>query len=102
MLLRPPLLLHQLLWTALSTSHHVGLTDATVSQEVVVSYLPLSHIAAQMVDMWITLRVGGVTHFAQPDALKVRAPPSHTHTHPSPMASDITSLAPLRARWCRP
>nr|XP_057928889.1 long-chain-fatty-acid--CoA ligase ACSBG2 isoform X2 [Doryrhamphus excisus] len=57
-------------WTALSTSRHVSLTDATESQEVVVSYLPLSHIAAQMVDIWINMRVGGVTHFADPDALK--------------------------------
>lgn len=38
---------------------------------MVVSYLPLSHIAAQMVDIWITMRVGGATYFAQPDALKV-------------------------------
>ncbi|XP_061680044.1 long-chain-fatty-acid--CoA ligase ACSBG2 isoform X2 [Syngnathoides biaculeatus] len=59
-----------LTWTALSTSRHVGLTVATESQEVVVSYLPLSHIAAQMVDIWVTMRVGGVTHFADPDALK--------------------------------
>lgn len=66
--LHPP----QLTWTALSASRHVGLTDATRAQESVVSYLPLSHIAAQMVDMWLTMKVGGVTHFAQPDALKVR------------------------------
>ncbi|XP_019954091.1 long-chain-fatty-acid--CoA ligase ACSBG2 [Paralichthys olivaceus] len=59
-----------LTWTALSTIRHVGLKDATHTQEVVVSYLPLSHIAAQMVDIWVTMRVGGLTHFAQPDALK--------------------------------
>lgn len=59
-----------LTWTALSTSRHVHLTEASQSQEVVVSYLPLSHIAAQMVDIWVTMKVGGVTHFAQPDALK--------------------------------
>ncbi|XP_037553914.1 long-chain-fatty-acid--CoA ligase ACSBG2 [Nematolebias whitei] len=57
-------------WTALSTCKHVELNDATDSQEVVVSYLPLSHIAAQMVDIWVTMRVGGATFFAQPDALK--------------------------------
>lgn len=62
----------QITWTALSTGRHVSLTDATRAQEVVVSYLPLSHIAAQMVDIWVTMRVGGATHFAQPDALKVR------------------------------
>ncbi|XP_076860414.1 long-chain-fatty-acid--CoA ligase ACSBG2 isoform X2 [Brachyhypopomus gauderio] len=59
-----------LTWTALATAHHVCLTDADQSQEVVVSYLPLSHVAAQMVDIWITMRVGGATYFAQPDALK--------------------------------
>uniref|UniRef100_A0A8C6WZC9 Long-chain-fatty-acid--CoA ligase ACSBG2 n=1 Tax=Neogobius melanostomus TaxID=47308 RepID=A0A8C6WZC9_9GOBI len=59
-----------LTWTALSTSQHVQVTEASQSQEVVVSYLPLSHIAAQMVDIWVTMKVGGVTHFAQPDALK--------------------------------
>ncbi|KAM6922065.1 long-chain-fatty-acid--CoA ligase ACSBG2 [Xenentodon cancila] len=57
-------------WTALSTGKHVHLTDATEVQESVVSYLPLSHIAAQMVDIWVTMRVGGATYFAQPDAMK--------------------------------
>ncbi|KAJ8389604.1 hypothetical protein AAFF_G00118410 [Aldrovandia affinis] len=57
-------------WTALSTIKHVGLTYADVSQQVVVTFLPLSHVAAQMMDMWINMRVGGVTYFAQPDALK--------------------------------
>ncbi|KAM4628692.1 long-chain-fatty-acid--CoA ligase ACSBG2 isoform 2-T2 [Polymixia lowei] len=59
-----------LTWTALATSRHVRLTDATHTQELVVSYLPLSHIAAQMVDIWVTMKVGGATYFAQPDALK--------------------------------
>lgn len=48
------------------------LNDGTVSQEEIVSYLPLSHIAAQMIDIWLTMRIGGVAYFAQPDALKVR------------------------------
>ena len=37
----------------------------------VVSYLPLSHIAAQMLDIYIQITIGGTTFFAQPDALKV-------------------------------
>lgn len=61
----------QITWTAHSTSSHVRLTDATEAQESVVSYLPLSHIAAQMVDIWVTMKAGGATYFAQPDALKV-------------------------------
>ncbi|XP_039891054.1 long-chain-fatty-acid--CoA ligase ACSBG2 [Simochromis diagramma] len=59
-----------LTWTAYSTAKHVSLTAASQAQEVVVSYLPLSHIAAQMVDIWISMKIGGVTYFAQPDALK--------------------------------
>uniref|UniRef100_A0A4W5MJA9 Long-chain-fatty-acid--CoA ligase ACSBG2 n=2 Tax=Hucho hucho TaxID=62062 RepID=A0A4W5MJA9_9TELE len=59
-----------LTWTAFAVGRHVQLTEATKSQEIVVSYLPLSHIAAQMVDIWVTMKVGGATYFAQPDALK--------------------------------
>ncbi|KAM8874891.1 long-chain-fatty-acid--CoA ligase ACSBG2 [Spinachia spinachia] len=70
-------------WTALSTGRHVSLTDATQSQEVVVSYLPLSHIAAQMVDIWVTMRVGGATHFAQPDALKGSLVNTLKEVHPT-------------------
>ncbi|KAM9475249.1 long-chain-fatty-acid--CoA ligase ACSBG2 [Clarias gariepinus] len=57
-----------LTWTAFATARTLNLTEET--QQVVVSYLPLSHIAAQMVDIWITMRVGGAAYFAQPDALK--------------------------------
>ncbi|XP_068176512.1 long-chain-fatty-acid--CoA ligase ACSBG2-like [Antennarius striatus] len=57
-------------WTALSISRHANLKEPPQAQEVVVSYLPLSHIAAQMIDIWIIMKVGGKTCFAQPDALK--------------------------------
>jgi long-chain-fatty-acid--CoA ligase ACSBG len=36
----------------------------------VLSYLPLSHIAAQMIDVHAPMMLGGSTWFAQPDALK--------------------------------
>ncbi|XP_076465017.1 LOW QUALITY PROTEIN: long-chain-fatty-acid--CoA ligase ACSBG2-like [Babylonia areolata] len=35
-----------------------------------VSYLPLSHIAAQMLDIYVLIAFGGTAYFAQPDALK--------------------------------
>lgn len=40
-------------------------------KEEIVSYLPLSHVAAQMNDIWISMRFAATTSFAQPDALKV-------------------------------
>ena len=36
----------------------------------IVSFLPLSHVAAQMLDMHMPLQTGAQCHFAQPDALK--------------------------------
>lgn len=35
-----------------------------------ISYLPLSHVAAQMMDIHAALHCGLTVHFAQPDALK--------------------------------
>lgn len=52
-------------WTATTLIHSVKLTE-----EHIVSYLPLSHIAAQMVDIHAPLMVGATVWFAQPDALK--------------------------------
>jgi long-subunit acyl-CoA synthetase (AMP-forming) len=46
--------------------------DLKHGEEVVVSYLPLSHVAAQVNDMWLAMRFAAVTYFAEPDALKVR------------------------------
>ncbi|XP_075060767.1 long-chain-fatty-acid--CoA ligase ACSBG2 isoform X2 [Mixophyes fleayi] len=57
-------------WTATAAGKTVHLREATDQQEMVVSYLPLSHIAAQMIDIWLTMKYGGTTYFAQPDALK--------------------------------
>uniref|UniRef100_A0A0B8RRA7 Long-chain-fatty-acid--CoA ligase ACSBG2 n=1 Tax=Philothamnus irregularis TaxID=1899461 RepID=A0A0B8RRA7_9SAUR len=59
-----------LTWTARVAGHYVNLKAALESQECVVSYLPLSHIAAQMMDIWLPITFGVETYFAQPDALK--------------------------------
>ena len=42
-----------------------------VPGEVSISFLPLSHIAAQLVDIYIPITCGAAVYFAQPDALKV-------------------------------
>ena len=39
--------------------------------EQFVSYLPLSHIASQLVDIYVPLATAGTVWFAQPDAMKV-------------------------------
>ncbi|XP_069784019.1 long-chain-fatty-acid--CoA ligase ACSBG2 isoform X2 [Narcine bancroftii] len=59
-----------LTWTASTAGHVVNLQPATANQESIISYLPLSHIAAQMIDIWLSMKFGGTTYFAQPDALK--------------------------------
>jgi len=40
-------------------------------KEEIISYLPLSHVAAQILDIYIPLLYAGTVCFAQPDALKV-------------------------------
>ncbi|KAM9242671.1 long-chain-fatty-acid--CoA ligase ACSBG2 isoform 1-T1 [Dugong dugon] len=57
-------------WTAGAVSRDCNLSLAPEKQETVVSYLPLSHIAAQMLDLWIPMKIGAITYFAQPDALR--------------------------------
>uniref|UniRef100_A0A4W3IGX2 long-chain-fatty-acid--CoA ligase n=2 Tax=Callorhinchus milii TaxID=7868 RepID=A0A4W3IGX2_CALMI len=56
-------------WTSYCAGKMVG-ADILGEHERIVSYLPLSHIAAQMFDLWIPIRYGGTTFFADADALK--------------------------------
>jgi len=39
--------------------------------DVIVSYLPLSHAAGQLIDLCVPVCSGATVYFAQPDALKV-------------------------------
>ena len=59
-------------------------------EEVCISYLPLSHVAAQMLDIYMPLIYGGTCYFAQPDALKVR------HSPPGPLSSTLCVLWGLK------
>ncbi|XP_051517796.1 long-chain-fatty-acid--CoA ligase ACSBG2-like [Myxocyprinus asiaticus] len=54
-------------WTANAAG---SMTRLKMGDEELVSYLPLSHVAAQVNDMWICMRFAGTTSFAEPDALK--------------------------------
>ncbi|KAG8519050.1 Long-chain-fatty-acid--CoA ligase ACSBG2, partial [Galemys pyrenaicus] len=57
-------------WMAGAAAKDCCLSYASERQELVVSYLPLSHIATQMMDVWIPMKIGALIYFAQPDALK--------------------------------
>lgn len=50
--------------------YKVNLPSLRVAQEVVVSYLPMSHLAAQMLDIYLAVTILATVYFAQPDALK--------------------------------
>lgn len=56
-----------LTWTVKQAASMINFKYA---EEVVVSYLPLSHVAAQLVDMWTPVAYAMTTYFAEPDALK--------------------------------
>lgn len=54
-------------WTATMAGKQGRLAPAS---EELISYLPLSHVAAQILDIFIPLIYAGTVYFAQPDALK--------------------------------
>lgn len=56
-----------IIWSARTANKLVGMKDR---QEVVVSYLPLSHIAANMCDIWAIMYCCGTVVFADKMALK--------------------------------
>ena len=53
-------------------SRHLELTFSSFqpAAQIMITYLPLSHIAAQMLDMHMPMKTGCHIYFAQPDALK--------------------------------
>lgn len=56
-----------LTWDALTIVERLPLNRGG---EILVSYLPLSHVAAQIVDIYTVMMVGGVVYFADKNALK--------------------------------
>ncbi|CAI9717845.1 long-chain-fatty-acid--CoA ligase ACSBG2-like isoform X1 [Octopus vulgaris] len=56
-----------LTWTAHVVQQN---TPIEFGNEFILSYLPLSHVAAQLLDIYMTISAGASLYFAQPDALK--------------------------------
>jgi long-chain-fatty-acid--CoA ligase ACSBG len=54
-------------WTAMTASEVIKMRPF---REVMVSYLPLSHVAANMVDIWSTMATNGSVFFADKMAMK--------------------------------
>ena len=54
-------------WTCASAVATYNLVEG---EEVMISYLPVSHIVAQIADIWMVPSIGGTIHFADKDALK--------------------------------
>lgn len=44
--------------------------NVTPGNESIISYLPLSHVAAQILDIFLSMVLGATVHFADKDALK--------------------------------
>ena len=55
-----------LTWTARMSNDFL----MTTSNDIFLSYLPLSHSAAQMVDVWMAMSAGATVNFADRSALK--------------------------------
>ena len=69
------MILSNFLGVMLSHDNMTWITETTVNQlgleiETFLSYLPLSHIVAQMVDMFAIVRLGGTLFIADKNALK--------------------------------
>lgn len=69
-----------LLYVAKIGTEFEGMQNA---QESIISYLPLSHIAAQIVDIYACLTVAGTIYFAEKDALKGSLPRTLRQVRPT-------------------
>ncbi len=59
--------LSQLTWMCRRILSYVNTTSG---EEHMISYLPLSHVAPQLLDVYLPMATAGTCWFAQPDALK--------------------------------
>lgn len=55
-------------WTARSLANRLGVS--VESREVFMSYLPLSHMAGQIMDVFLSLSIAATVYFAEKDAIK--------------------------------
>lgn len=104
------------MWGATAVAH--SLTNMTFGGENLISYLPLSHIAAQMIDIFISINYAATVYFADKDALKgslvktlqeanptrfVGVPRVYEKIHEkmSAIGSQITGIKKLISTWAK-
>ncbi|XP_023572930.1 long-chain-fatty-acid--CoA ligase ACSBG2-like [Octodon degus] len=62
-------------WTTRATVQSLNCKCPPVGQEVLVSYLPLSYMCSQILDMWVAVAVGGTLYFSPQDAQRLGEAP---------------------------
>lgn len=67
-------------WTALASAERLC---AEKGKDRIISYLPLSHIAAQIVDIFIATSIAASVYFANKDALKGSLVNTMLEVHPT-------------------
>uniref|UniRef100_A0A667HC45 long-chain-fatty-acid--CoA ligase n=1 Tax=Lynx canadensis TaxID=61383 RepID=A0A667HC45_LYNCA len=68
---KPVMLSHDnITWTTETAAQTLSYKRPPEEQEVLVSYLLLSYLTAQLFDVWVSISVAGALYFAQPDALR--------------------------------
>ncbi len=72
--------LDQLTWMCRRILTYVNVTKG---EEHMISYLPLSHIAPQLLDIYLPIAAAGICWFAQPDALKGSLLHTMKEVHPT-------------------
>jgi len=104
-----------LTWTCISAVQSFNLG---FGQDDVITYLPLSHIVAQLVDIWLVSSRGGTIHFADKDALKGTLLTTLTEVRPTKFVavprvyekmhakldsqlSGLTGPKAMLVNWCR-
>lgn len=103
-------------WGSVSLAH--CLPNMVIGGEVLISYLPLSHIAAQFIDIFVAISYVGTVYFADKDALKgslvktlqeanptrfVGVPRVYEKIHEKMMAigSQITGIKKMISTWAK-
>ena len=68
-------------WTLKTLSKRLDIS--TANQEVFMSYLPVSHMAGQMIDVFLSLYVAATVYFAEKNAIKSSFLETLTETRPT-------------------